>query len=59
MTTESAAARIALIAVALLFLAFFLILPMVVVLGVAPRKGLLVYIPTFADPDAQAAIRPP
>jgi len=56
-TTESAAARLVLIAVALLFLAFFLILPVIVVFGEALRKGLLVYLATFADPDAQAAIR--
>jgi sulfate transport system permease protein len=56
-TTESAAARIMLIAVALLFLIFFLILPVIVVFGEALRKGLFVYLTTFADPDAQAAIR--
>jgi sulfate transport system permease protein len=56
-TTESAAARTALISVALLFLGFFLILPVIVVFTEALRKGLFVYFATFGDPDARAAIR--
>lgn len=56
-TTESAGARIALISLALLFLALFLILPVIVVFSEALRKGLLVYYATFEDPDAQAAIQ--
>jgi len=56
-TTESSAARMALIALALVFLALFLILPVVVVFSEALRKGVSVYLATFEDPDAQAAIR--
>jgi sulfate transport system permease protein len=56
-TTESTAARTALISFALLFLALFLILPVIVVFSEALRKGLLVYFATFEDPDAQAAIQ--
>jgi sulfate/thiosulfate transport system permease protein len=56
-TTEGAPARAALIALALAFLALFLILPVVAVFGEAMRKGLSVYLTTLAEPDAQAAIR--
>ena len=56
-TTESAAARVALTAAALIFLAVFLILPVVVVFAEAFRKGVSAYFATFRDPDAQAAIR--
>ncbi len=56
-TTESAAARVLLIALALAFLALFLILPVVVVFSEALRKGMSVYFATFSDPDAEAAIR--
>lgn len=49
--------RLLLIALAVLFLAVFLILPVVVVFSEALRKGLSIYLATFADPDAQAAIR--
>jgi sulfate transport system permease protein len=56
-TTEGAPVRVALIALALAFLALFLILPVVVVFSEALRKGLTVYLATFADPDAQSAIR--
>jgi sulfate transport system permease protein len=56
-TTESALARATLIALALAFLALFLILPVVAVFGEAMRKGLSVYLTTLAEPDAQAAIR--
>jgi sulfate transport system permease protein len=56
-TTESAVARAALISLTLLFLALFLILPVIVVFSEALRKGLFVYLATFEDPDAQAAIR--
>ena len=40
---------------ALTFLALFLILPVVVVFSEALRKGVSVYLATFADPDAQFA----
>jgi sulfate transport system permease protein len=56
-TTESAPARTALIALALAFLALFLILPVVVVFTEALWKGASVYFATFREPDAQAAIR--
>jgi sulfate transport system permease protein len=56
-TTESAAARALLIALALVFLALFLILPVVVVFAEALRKGVAAYLATFRDPDALAAIR--
>ncbi len=56
-TTESAPARVALIALALAFLALFLILPFVVVFNEALRKGIFFYFTTFADPDAKSAIR--
>jgi len=56
-TTETAPVRLLLIALAVLFLAVFLILPVVVVFSEALRKGLSIYLATFADPDAQAAIR--
>jgi sulfate/thiosulfate transport system permease protein len=55
-TTESATARIILIAVALIFLALFLILPVAVVFTEALRKGVGAYFATFTDPDARAAI---
>jgi sulfate transport system permease protein len=56
-TTESAPVRALLIALALAFLAVFLILPVIVVFGEALRKGLAAYLATFRDPDAEAAIR--
>ena len=56
-TTESAAVRAMLIALALAFLALFLILPVVVVFAEALRKGVGAYLATFQDPDALAAIR--
>jgi sulfate/thiosulfate transport system permease protein len=55
-TTESATARIILIAIALIFLALFLILPVAVVFTEALRKGVGAYFATFTDPDARAAI---
>jgi sulfate transport system permease protein len=56
-TTESAAVRALLIALALAFLALFLVLPVVVVFAEALRKGVAAYLATFRDPDALAAIR--
>ncbi len=55
--TESAPARMALIALALAFLALFLILPFLVVFNEALRKGIFFYLATFEDPDAKSAIR--
>lgn len=56
-TTETAPVRMLLIAVGILFLAVFLILPVIVVFSEALRKGWSIYFATFADADAQAAIR--
>jgi len=56
-TTERPAVRALLIALALAFLALFLILPVVVVFAEALRKGVGAYLATFHDPDALAAIR--
>jgi sulfate/thiosulfate transport system permease protein len=56
-TTESAAVRALLIALALAFLALFLVLPVAVVFAEALRKGVAAYLATFYDPDALAAIR--
>jgi sulfate transport system permease protein len=56
-TTERPAVRALLIALALAFLALFLILPVVVVFAEALRKGVGAYVATFHDPDALAAIR--
>lgn len=56
-TTESAAVRVLLIAAAFVFLALFLILPVIIVFSEALEKGLSVYLAAFEEPDAQAAIR--
>jgi sulfate/thiosulfate transport system permease protein len=56
-TTETAIVRGLLIAVAVVFLAIFLILPLIVVFSEALREGFSFYLATFANPDAQAAIR--
>jgi sulfate/thiosulfate transport system permease protein len=55
--TEGRAARFALTLLALVFLALFLLLPLLVVFVEALRRGIGAYLETFADPDAQAAIR--
>jgi sulfate/thiosulfate transport system permease protein len=56
-TAESPLARRLLIGLALAFLAFFLILPVIVVFAEAFKKGFDTYLESFRDPDAQAAIR--
>ena len=56
-TTEPRAYRILLIAITLLFLGLFLFLPLVVVFVEGLRKGLLVFLAAFADPDAISAIK--
>jgi sulfate/thiosulfate transport system permease protein len=56
-TTERPGTRLLLIAGAVLFLAFFLILPLAAVFVEALRKGWAAYLAAFQDPDAQAAIR--
>jgi sulfate transport system permease protein len=56
-TGEPPWVRHALIAVALAFLVFFLLLPLAVVFAEALKKGLGVYAAAIADPDALAALR--
>ena len=56
-TTEGRGTRLALIGVAVAFLALFLILPLAAVFAEALRKGLSAYLATLEDPDALAAIR--
>ena len=56
-TTESPATRAILIAVALAFLALFLMLPLVSVFVEAFRKGTAEFLAAFGDPDTLAAIR--
>ena len=56
-TTEKAATRRLLIAVAVGFLLLFLALPLAAVFAEALRKGIGAYLASFEDPDALAAIR--
>jgi sulfate transport system permease protein len=56
-TTEGAPTRILLTLIALVFLAMFLVLPIVTVFVEALRNGFGAYLASFQDPDAQAAIR--
>jgi sulfate/thiosulfate transport system permease protein len=56
-TSEAPAVRRVLIAIALVFLAFFLVLPLVAVFFEAVRGGLGVFWQAIVEPDAQAAIR--
>jgi len=56
-TEESPAARAALIAVALVFLALFLVLPLFAVFAEAFRKGVAAYFEVFPDPDTLSAIK--
>jgi len=56
-TLESAAVRLTLIAVASLFLALFLFMPLAMVFVSALSKGIQAYVASFREPDAQAAIR--
>jgi sulfate transport system permease protein len=56
-TTERTATRIVLVTVAVVFLAFFLLLPLAVVFFEALREGVDTYLASFSDPDAIAAIR--
>ncbi len=55
--TESLPTRITLIALALAFLALFLILPVIAVFVEAFRKGAGEYLAALVEPDAWAAIR--
>jgi sulfate/thiosulfate transport system permease protein len=56
-TTEPFLIRWALIAVALAFLGLFLIVPLAAVFTQALEKGISVYLASFREPDARAAIR--
>ena len=56
-TTERAGMRLALIAVALLFLALFLLLPLIAVFVEALRAGLPAYWAALTEADALSAIR--
>jgi sulfate transport system permease protein len=56
-TTEQPLTRVLLTALAVTFLGFFLVLPLVAVFVEAMRKGWLAYLEAFQDPDALAAIR--
>jgi len=49
--------RWTLTAIALLFLGFFLVLPLVAVFAEALRHGLRAYLASFSDPDALASIK--
>jgi len=55
--TEPLLLRIALIAIAVLFLSVFLILPLAAVFSEALRAGLGAYLAALVEPDALAAIR--
>jgi sulfate transport system permease protein len=56
-TSERPAVRLILIGIALAFLAFFLVLPLVAVFVEALRAGFGVFFESLTDPDALAAIR--
>jgi len=56
-TTESRAVRITLVALALGFMALFLVLPLAAVFTEALRKGLDAYLEALKEPDAWSAIR--
>jgi sulfate transport system permease protein len=55
--TESRAVRYLLIGIALLFLGFIVILPMISVIVESFRKGWEAYVSALTDPDAMAALR--
>ncbi len=54
---EPRAVRLALIAVALLFLLLFLVLPLIVVFAEALSEGLRAYVAAISEPEALSAIR--
>jgi sulfate transport system permease protein len=56
-TTEPLGVRLLLIAVALAFLALFLVAPLVVVFQQALEKGLAAYLAAVREPDALSALR--
>jgi sulfate transport system permease protein len=55
--TESKAVRFILIGIALLFLGFIVILPLVSVIAESFRKGWEAYLSALTDPDAMSALR--
>src|SRR5512142_466086 len=55
--TEPRAVRIVIIALAMIFLSVFVVLPLVVVFAQALSKGFLAYLSALADPEALSAIR--
>jgi sulfate transport system permease protein len=55
-TTERSLTRVILIAIAVAFLALFLLLPLAIVFVEAFRKGAAAYFASFRDEDARAAI---
>lgn len=56
-TTESRAVQIALIATALAFISFFLLLPLIIVFSEALKQGFGAFLEAVRNPDALAAIR--
>jgi sulfate transport system permease protein len=54
---ESPLVRAALIGVAVLFLAVFLFMPLIIVFVEGFRKGITAFLQSFADPDTFAAVR--
>lgn len=56
-TTESPGVQLLLISVGAVFLALFLVLPLIAVFGQALEQGLDVYVAALLDPDALSAIR--
>lgn len=55
--TEARWLRVLLTSIALVFLALFLVLPLVVVFGEALRKGLATYLEAIGTPDAVASMK--
>ncbi|HXH44608.1 MAG TPA: sulfate ABC transporter permease subunit CysW [Bradyrhizobium sp.] len=55
--TEPRAVRVVVIALAMLFLSVFVVLPLVVVFAQAFSRGILAYIAALAEPEAWAAIK--
>ena len=55
--TEASWVRIAVVAVAVLFLSLFVLLPVIVVFTEALRQGWTAYVAALAEPAAMAAIR--
>ncbi|MFM8746227.1 MAG: sulfate ABC transporter permease subunit CysW [Aestuariivirga sp.] len=56
-TSETPLTRLLLIGTAILFLVAILFLPLITVFAEAFRKGVEVFVASFAEPDTQAAIR--